>query len=294
MVEGRNYAVVGSGPDAWGVRAVRRGLLVSMVLCLAAAGASACGSSGSESSADRALVWSDEFDGANGALPDPAKWKLEQFADATDDEKQCYTDSSANVHTDGNGYLVISANKESGNCADGWYRDITSARLTTQGLGSWEHARFEIRAKMPTGVGTWPAFWAMGDDPDIEWPEVGEIDGMEYVGRNRSHVIGTVHGADDDGDHWFLQADTDSQTLLSADMHTYAVEWDGDTVSWFLDSKEYGTVTRDEVEAEGDWAFDRPFYLILNLAIGGVLGGEVPTSLTFPQELVVDWVRVYA
>ena len=147
---------------------------------------------------------------------------------------------------------------------------------------------------MPTGVGTWPAFWAMGDDDEVEWPAVGEIDAMEYVGRDRSHVIGTVHGATDDGDHWFLQADTDSDTLLSADMHTYAVEWDDDKVSWFLDGEEYGTVTRDEVEAEGDWAFDRPFYLILNLAIGGVLGGEVPDSLTFPQELVVDWVRVYA
>ena len=208
--------------------------------------------------ADRELVWSDEFDGANGALPDPDKWKLEQYADATDDEKQCYTNSADNVHTDGSGYLVISANKVSGNCADGWYRDITSARLTTKGLESWEHARFEIRAKMPTGVGTWPAFWAMGEDDKVEWPAVGEIDAMEYVGRDRSHVIGTVHGATDGGDHWFLQADNDSDTLLSADMHTYAVEWDDDEVSWYLDGEEYGTVTRDEVEAEGDWAFDRP------------------------------------
>jgi beta-glucanase (GH16 family) len=266
------------------------GLIVAV--CVVAAGLGACGSDAGQP--HRKLVWSDEFDGANGALPDPAKWKLEQFADATDDEKQCYTDSPDNVHTDGNGYLVISANKLAGNCADGWYRFITSARLTTKGLASWEHAKFEIRAKMPTGVGTWPAFWAMGDDDKVEWPAVGEIDAMEYVGRNRSHVIGTVHGADDDGDHWFLQADADSDTLLSADMHTYAVEWDDDAVVWSLDGTEYGRVTRDEVEAEGDWAFDRPFYLILNLAIGGVLGGDVPASLTFPQELVVDWVRVYA
>jgi beta-glucanase (GH16 family) len=272
----------------------RRGLgaLASAVALLAVTCLSGCDSASGEP--DRKLVWSDEFDGANGALPDPDKWKLEQHADATDDEKQCYTNSVDNVHTDGGGYLVISANKESGNCADGWYRDITSARLTTRDIESWEHARFEIRAKMPTGVGTWPAFWAMGEDDKLEWPAVGEIDAMEYVGRDRSHVIGTVHGATDEGDHWFLQADTDSDTLLSADMHTYAVEWDDEEVSWYLDGEEYGTVTRREVEAEGDWAFDRPFYLILNLAIGGVLGGEVPDSLTFPQELVVDWVRVYA
>jgi beta-glucanase (GH16 family) len=289
VVEHRNY----SSP----VRRRVVGAVASVVgLCLAGAALSACETAGEAGAAQphRKLVWSDEFDGPNGALPDPAKWKLEQFADATDDEKQCYTNSPENVHTDGNGYLVISANKQAGNCADGWYRFITSARLTTQGLGSWTHARFEIRAKMPTGVGTWPAFWAMGDDPKVQWPAVGEIDAMEYVGRQRDHVIGTVHGATDSGDHWFLQADTDSDSVLSADMHTYAVEWDGDKISWFLDGEEYGTVTKDEVEQEGDWAFDRPFYLILNLAVGGVLGGDVPDSLTFPQELVVDWVRVYA
>jgi len=265
---------------------------VGLALSLTAAGLSACGDS--DDSPERHLVWSDEFDGANGALPDPDKWVLEQFADATDDEKQCYTDSPDNVHTDGNGYLVIAAQDHAGNCADGWYRFITSARLTTRGLASWEHARFEIRAKMPTGVGTWPAFWALGEEKGVEWPEVGEIDAVEYVGRDRNHVIGTVHGADDDGEHWFLQADVDSDSVLSADMHTYAVEWDDETVSWYLDGEQYGAVTRDEVEEEGHWAFDRPYYLVLNLAIGGVLGGEVPDSLTFPQEFVVDWVRVYA
>jgi beta-glucanase (GH16 family) len=285
VVEHRNYSS--------SVRRRGLGALTStLVLGLVAAGLNSCEAASGEP--DRKLVWSDEFDGANGTLPDPAKWKLEQFADATDDEKQCYTDSDDNVHTDGNGYLVISALRQAGNCADGWYRFITSARLTTKGLESWKHARFEIRAKMPTGVGTWPAFWALGEEKGVEWPEVGEIDAMEYVGRNRNHVIGTVHGADDAGDHWFLQADTDRDTLLSADMHTYAVEWDDDAVVWSLDGVEYGRVTRAEVEAEGDWAFDRPFYLILNLAIGGELGGAVPDSLTFPQELVVDWVRVYA
>jgi beta-glucanase (GH16 family) len=268
----------------------RRILLVAVVLTLAAAGLTGCG----DGEHERKLVWSDEFEGENGALPDPDKWALEQFADATDDEKQCYTDSAENVHTDGNGYLVISAQEHAGNCADGWYRFITSARLTTRGLESWEHARFEIRAKMPGGVGTWPAFWALGEEKGVEWPEVGEIDAMEYVGRDRNHVIGTVHGADDAGEHWFLQADTDHDSLLSSDMHTYAVEWDDENVRWYLDGEEYGTITRDEVEEVGHWAFDRPYYLVLNLAIGGELGGDVPDSLTFPQELVVDWVRVYA
>jgi beta-glucanase (GH16 family) len=278
----------------WGERTVRRRVFAALTWlvsgCLAAACLSGCDLAAGQ---DRRLVWSDDFDGPNGALPDPKKWRLEQYADATDDEKQCYTNSSDNVHADGNGYLVISALEQPGNCADGWYRDITSARLTTRGLHSWKHARFEIRAKMPSGPGTWPAFWALGDEPGVDWPEVGEIDAMEYVGRDRSHVIGTVHGGNADGEHWFLQTDTDGDVPLSDGMHTYAVEWDDDKIRWYFDGAEYGAVTRDEVEEEGDWAFDRPFYLVLNLAIGGVLGGVVPDTLPFPQELVVDWVRVY-
>ena len=267
---------------------MRRGVLL---LCLVASFLTACGDGAGP---ERELVWSDEFDGANGALPDPDKWVLEEFADATDDEKQCYTGRSGNAHTDGQGYLVISAIEEAGNCADGWYRFVTSARLTTRGLHSWEHARFEIRAKMPTGVGTWPAFWALGEEDGVEWPEVGEIDVLEYVGRDPDHMIGTVHFADGEGEHEFLQADVDVDTGLSDDMHTYAVEWDDEEIVWFLDGEEYGRVTRDEVEEIGEWAFDRPYYLILNLAIGGVLGGEVPEDLDYPQELAVDWVRVYA
>lgn len=271
---------------------MRRGVLTALVLCLVGAGLSACGD---DAAAERELVWSDEFDGANGALPDPDKWVLEQFADATDTEKQCYTDSSDNAHTDGNGYLVISAIEQAGNCADGWYRFVTSARLTTKGLETFEHARFEMRAKMPTGVGTWPAFWALGQEKGLEWPAVGELDVMEYVGRDPGHMIGTAHFADEEGDRQFLQAETDAadETTLSTEMHTYAMEWDSEEITWYLDDEEYGKVTRDEVERIGPWAYDRPFYLILNLAIGGVLGGDVPDDLTYPQELVVDYVRVY-
>lgn len=268
----------------------RRALLVAVALVLTAGGLTRSGDPGP----DRKLVWSDEFDGKNRVLPDSRKWVLEQFADPENEEKQCYTDSPRNAHTDGEGHLVISALPSPGHCADGWYRFITSARLTTKGLQSWRHARFEIRAQVPAGVGTWPAFWALGDEEGVEWPEVGEIDAMEYVGQRPDHVIGTVHGADDAGQPWFLQAETDSDSDLSAGMHTYAVEWDEEGVRWYLDGEEYGEVTRDEVEDEGDWPFDRPFYLVLNLAVGGALGGPVPDDLSFPQQLVVDWVRVYA
>lgn len=274
---------------------VRKVALVVLALCLAAAGLSACGSSAATTFGDSklTLVWSDDFDGANGASPDPTKWKLETYADPTDDEKQCYTDRPENSHTDGQGYLVMSALQVAGNCADGWYRFVTSARLTTQGLESWKYGRFEVRAKMPSGVGTWPAFWALGDDPGQTWPTVGEIDAMEYVGSDPTKVIGTVHGPDEAGDEWFLQGRTEADAPLSDAMHTYAVQWDHDLVAWYLDGKEYAHVTREEAEAKGEWAFDRPFYLVLNLAMGGVLGGTIPDDLTYPQEMAVDWVRVY-
>ena len=283
-----------------GVTRVRRPALAALALCLAAAVLTACGSGDDDDSTgngpvDRDLVWSDEFDGANGALPDPEKWAIEQYADATDTEKQCYTDNTDNLHTDGGGYLVVSALEVAGNCADGWYRFVTSGRITTAGIESWKYGRFEVRAKMPSGVGTWPAFWAIGEDPDpdVVWPELGEIDAMEYVGRDPDHLIGTIHGPDPEGDRWFLQSQTDSETPLYDDMHTYAVDWNADRVVWYLDDVEYGRITRAEAEERGTWVFDRPFHLILNLAIGGVLGGDVPDDLSYPQELVVDYVRVY-
>lgn len=276
----------------------RTTVAVALLACtglLAACGGGGDDEASSRAPEDRTLVWADEFDGANGALPDASKWKIEQYADATDTEKQCYTDSSDNLHTDGEGYLVVSALEQAGNCADGWYRFVTSGRITTDGIESWKYGRFEMRAKMPSGVGTWPAFWAIGEDPDpsVEWPELGEIDAMEYVGRDPTHLIGTIHGATDSGERWFLQAETDAPEPLSDAMHTYAVDWNADRVIWYLDGREYGRITRAEAEERGTWEFDRPFHLILNLAIGGVLGGEVPEDLAYPQELVVDYVRVY-
>jgi beta-glucanase (GH16 family) len=271
---------------------VRRGGLAALVLCLASVGLAACGSA---EGASRSLVWSDEFNGDNGAVPDPDKWILEQYA-PTETEQQCYTASPDNAHMDGQGHLVISALDQPGTCADGQYRPVTSARLTTRYLHDFEHARFEIRARMPSGEGTWPAFWALSDHRGVAWPESGEIDVLEYVGREPDHVFGTVHFADEDGEHHFVQADdrAEEEGSLHEELHTYAVEWDEDEVTWYLDDEEFGRVTREEVEEIGTWPFDRPYYLLLNLAMGGVLGGDVPEDLAYPQELVVDWIRVYA
>ena len=209
-------------------------------------------------------------------------------------ELQCYTDKSDNAATDGEGHLVISAHKDVGHsCSDGSQTDYTSARLTTQARHDWRYGRFEIRAKVPSGVGTWPAFWSLGADyPDVGWPESGELDVMEAVGADINHLIGTVHFPDEQGERAFLQASTDLSEPLSDAFHVYAMEWDDEGITWSLDGEDYGSVSRDDVEAEGDWVFDDEFYLVLNLAIGGVLGGPVGVGTEFPQRLVVDYVRV--
>lgn len=268
-----------------------RAALALLPLCLGSGLLVACDSALGES---RTLVWSDEFEGQAGHSPDPAKWRFEEFADATDTEKQCYTDSPDNVSLDGRGHLVIRALEQPGNCADGWWREYTSGRITTEGLHTWSHGRLEIRAKVPDGLGTWPAFWALGaNKPEVEWPRSGEIDVMEYVAVTPNHLIGTLHGPTSTGERWFLQASTDTDEPLSGGFHTYAVDWSAEELVWSLDGEEYGTVTREEVETQGEWVFDKPFYLLLNLAIEGLIGGPVADDTEFPQDFVVDYVRVY-
>ena len=225
---------------------------------------------------DLRVVWSDEFSGRAGEL-------------------QCYTDQADNAATDGDGHLTITAHLDNGHyCTDGSQNNYTSARLNTLGMHDWEHGRLEIRAKVPDGVGTWPAFWAVGADyPDVGWPEAGELDVMEVIGADITHLIGTAHFPDDDGEHVFLQAATDVSAPLSEAFHVYAMEWNDKGITWSLDGEQYGSVSREEVEESGDWVFDDEFYLVLNLAVGGVLGGPVGIETQFPQRLVVDYVRVY-
>jgi beta-glucanase (GH16 family) len=248
----------------------------------------------SASAEERLLVWSDEFDGRPGGPPDPSKWRVEEFTDPTGREKQCYTSSSENVALDGMGHLVISALEQTAQCADGVVRDYTSGFITTEGLHDWTHGRLEVRALNPSGVGTWPAFWAVGvKSPELAWPYLGEIDVMEYVAQDPRHLIGTRHGPKSEDEEWFLQRSLDTQRPLSQRFHVYAVDWSADEVAWSLDGEEYGSISREEVEKEGGWVFDRPFYLLLNLALEGILGGTISDRTRFPQQFVIDYVHVY-
>jgi len=264
---------------------------------LAATGAvAACLLTGCSSGHTQSLVWSDEFSGAAGAAPDPSTWKAVTGGGGFgNNELECYTDSRDNSALDGNGYLVITARKDPGHaCAGGRTNDFTSARLTTQNLRTFTYGTVEVRAKMPTGTGIWPAFWMLGLNHDTAgWPASGEIDVSEVIGSHGTISHGTLHGAKADGKPYSLTAQYDAGVDLSADFHTYAVTWTPDGFTFAVDGKAFSSLSKSAVEAAGSWPFDQPFYLLLNVAVGGDWPGPPSASTVWPQQMVVDWVRVY-
>lgn len=232
------------------------------------------------------LLWHDEFDG--GTI-DASNWTYDLGGGGWGNgEMQVYTDAPENARVE-NGMLVIEARKETNE--NGGF-EFTSARLKTQGLQTFQYGRIEARIKVPAGKGLWPAFWMLGENfPVVGWPDCGEIDIMEYVGREPDLVIGTMHGPGYSGavglSRW-KRLDYN----VADDFHTYAVEWDSNQISWYFDGEKYSTYTREDVGSR-KWAFDQPFFIILNQAIGGTLGGLVTPDTQFPAQYLVDYVRVY-
>jgi beta-glucanase (GH16 family) len=235
---------------------------------------------------DWTLVWQDEFD---GDAIDKNNWTYDLGGGGWGNgEMQVYTDKPENARVE-NGLLVIEARKET---LEGGGLQFTSARLKTQGLQTFQYGRIEARIKVPEGKGFWPAFWMLGENfPLVGWPDCGEIDIMEYVGREPDLIIGTMHGPGYSGalglSRWNRQS-----FKIADDFHTYAIEWDENQISWFFDGEAYNTFTR-EVVGIRPWAFDQPFFIILNFAIGGTLGGLVTPDTEFPAQYLVDYVRVY-
>lgn len=230
------------------------------------------------------LVWNDEFD---GETIDLNNWTYDLGAGGWGNgESQHYTDRPENARIE-NGMLVIEARQER------YYGSYyTSARLKTQGLQEFQYGRIEARLRVPAGRGLWPAFWMLGSNfATVGWPDSGEIDIMEYVGREPDLILGTIHGPGYSGalslSHWNRQ-DYD----IADDFHTYAVEWDEEQITWFYDGEAYGTYTRSDV-GEREWPFDQPFFIILNLAVGGTLPGPIGLDTVFPAQYLVDYVRVF-
>ena len=233
------------------------------------------------------LVWSDEFDGSAGDAPDPDNWNHETGDHGWgNQELQNYTTSRDNSALDGDGNLVITAIEED----DGGY---TSARMTTKDNVEHAYGRIEARIQLPSGQGVWPAFWMLGSDfPDTEWPHSGEIDIMELIGSEPETVHGTVHGPGySAGDGVGASYDHPDGGSFADGFHVYAIDWEPGSITWSVDGVEYNTITPDDVS--GDWVFDQEFFMILNVAVGGEWPGYPDETTEFPQEMVVDYVRVY-
>ncbi len=244
------------------------------------------------------LTWSDEFNGAAGTAPDSTKWKHDIGGSGWgNNELEYYTDSTRNAAMDGNGNLVITARKENpanyqchyGTC------EYTSARLLTAGKFDQAYGRFEARIKIPRGQGLWPAFWMLGNDiGSVGWPNSGEIDIMENIGKEPGTVHGTIHGPGYSGGGGLTGAYTLPNGQAFADaFHTFTVDWAPDSVTWYVDGVQYSRKT--PADAGGNkWVFDHPFFMLLNVAVGGYWPGNPDGSTSFPQSMTIDYVRVYS
>ena len=246
------------------------------------------------------MVWSDEFNDPAGTPPNPAYWSYEIGDGAVNripgwgnSELQYYTSSTENSATDGSGNLVITAREADGSlvCYYGPC-EYTSARLISQYKAEFAYGRIESRILVPQGAGLWPAFWSLGTDiGEVGWPQTGEIDIMEFVGREPNEVFGTIHGPGYSGGASFGGTYT-FNTPVYEQYHTFTIEWEPDLINWYVDGILYHTAVPADV-APNEWVFNDPIFLLFNVAVGGNFGGPVGEDTTFPQEMVVDYVRVY-
>jgi beta-glucanase (GH16 family) len=248
---------------------------------------------------DQKLIFSDEFNAKKGAPIDKSKWTAEIGGHGWGNEElQYYTDEIENAYHNGKGLLVIQAIKKdlplSAKC---WYGQCryTSARLITKGKFEQKYGRFEARIKIPRGQGMWSAFWMLGNDIDkVGWAQCGEIDIMENIGREPSTVHGTIHGPGYSGANSIgAPFNLANNRKFADDFHVYATEWTENKIRFYVDGKLYKTIEPKDLPAGKQWVYDHPFFLILNLAIGGKWGGVPDETTVFPQAMLVDYVRVY-
>lgn len=240
------------------------------------------------------LTWSDEFNGPNDSAPDPAKWTFVTGGNGFGNkELEYYTSRPENAEIE-DGNLVITARKEEYTGPDGVARNYTSARMQTMGKFDQAYGRFEARIKIPYGQGIWPAFWLLGADmPTAHWPGAGEIDIMENIGREPGTVHGTIHGPGYSGAHGIGAPYALPSGRFADDYHVYAIEWQPNEIRFYVDAHLYETRTPADLPEGTKWVYDHPFYILLNCAVGGNWPGNPDDSSTFPQKMLVDYVRVY-
>ena len=230
------------------------------------------------------LVWSDEFDGTTLNLDN---WSYElgdgcpNLCGWGNNELQEYTDDNHRLE---DGMLIISAKKGSNS-------NYTSTRIKTKGKQEFQYGRIEARVKVPSGAGMWPAFWALGNDIETNsWPNCGEIDIVEYVGKNPGQIFTSVHTPSSYGNT--VNSMITNVPNVEEDFHNYAVEWNENFIDFFFDDTRVYTYSV-QTKNQNTWPFNKPFFLIINLAIGGNFGGPVANNIQFPREFIIDYVRVY-
>lgn len=240
------------------------------------------------------LVWADEFNGPDGSAPDPAKWTvLENGTGFGNNELEYYTPRAANVHVE-HGNLVLTAIKEEFTGRDGAHH-YTSGRIESSNKFELQYGRVEARIKIPKGQGIWPAFWMLGSDfMTHHWPECGEIDIMENIGSEPDKVHGSLHGPGYSGGMPLSGVYSLAQhARFSDDYHVFAVEWKPGEISFFVDGQRYETQKAADLAPGKSWAFDHPFFVLFDLAVGGYWPGAPDAATEFPQTMFVDYVRVY-
>lgn len=248
------------------------------------------------------LAWSDEFN--YFGKPDTEKWGYEQGF-IRNLEKQYYTDKLKNARVE-NGLLILETHKETvkneaftSKKSTNWKENLrqanyTSASLTTKGLAQWKYGIIEVKAKLPEGVGLWPAVWMLNETFEEEGSRKGEIDIMEHLGHEKKSVIGSVHLGTPENKSYKFQSKKARIKNPYGEFHVFAIHWTEKQIAFLLDGKIYQTVKRKNYDQHGQWPFDQPFYLKINVAIGGISGGKkgIDDSI-LPQRMSIDYVRVY-
>lgn len=243
----------------------------------------------------RTPTWSDEFNNIN-----TGNWSFETGGGGWgNSELEYYTNgNNAYIQFDaqaGSNVLVLEARRENPANYNCWYGrcEYTSTRMVTRGKKSFKYGRMEARLKLPQTQGIWPAFWMLGDSfSSVGWPQGGEIDIMEHVGFEPNLTHGALHGPGYSG-ATPIAGTADLGQPVNSNYHIYAVEWDTNGIRWFVDGKQFYSITKSQVQQYGPWVYDQPFWFLLNVAVGGGWPGSPDGSSSFPQRMYVDYVRVY-
>jgi beta-glucanase (GH16 family) len=240
------------------------------------------------------LVWSDEFNGPNGSPPDPTQWSFDTGGNGWgNNELEYYTRRLQNAQIQ-NGSLALTALEEAYTGTDRVTRRYTSGRLKTEGEFAEAYGRFEARIKIPSGQGMWPAFWMLGNNiGTVSWPACGEVDIMENIGKEPSTIHATIHGPGYSGANGIGSPYSLPSGRFSDDYHLFAVEWEPKVIRFYVDNHLYATRTPADLPAGTSWVYDHPFFIILNVAVGGSWPGNPDPTTVFPETMLVDYVRVY-